>query len=219
MKNCIKVELWKATHNYYYILSLAIGLLLVICNVVETKQVVDTMTKQTLEGQRAGIPLNHFTGCSLFVWWIAHNGVNFGSIYFYQVWPIIAAMPYAWSYSQECSNGAIAQYCSRAGRRQYHLSKYIAVFISGGIVVSLPVWIDLMLLALICPDEKLQFMNLLTTIGNKSFLSSLFFTYPWAHALIWCVIEFLWGGSVAALSFMAGHKFRFPVLIILFPFS
>lgn len=219
MKNSLKVELWKATHNYYFILSLVVGLVLVLCNVVETYQNVSTMTQQTLEGQKAGIPLYHFTGCSLFVWWIAHNGVNFGSIYFYQIWPIIAAMPFAWSHCLESNTGAVTQYCSRSNRRDYFFAKYTAVFITGGMAVSLPVWVDLMLNALICPAEKLQFMNLLTTIGNKSFLSSLFFTHPWIHSQIWCGVEFLWGGTVATLSFIAGSRLKFPVLAILFPFS
>lgn len=219
MVRCIKTELWKATHNIYFILAIGVGFSLVFCNIMETYKITSGLTHQSIECQHLGLPIYQFTGCSLFVWWIAHNGINFGSICYYQIWPIIAALPYAWSYSQESSAGIFSQYCSRSTRKQYFMAKYLAVFVSGGLVAALPIWLDLILNALICPAEKLQFMNALTTIENRSFLSALFYTHPWIHALVWCAVEMLWGGSVASLSFLLGKKLRFSVFAVLFPFS
>ncbi len=218
MSKVIKVELWKATHNIYFLIALTVGLILVLCNVCETCYTVQEITNSCFDAQSVGVPISNFAGCSLFVWWIANNGFNFGSTYFYLVWPVLAAMPFAWSYAKESKTGCVYQYITRANRKSYFAAKYLAVFVSGGLVISLQVLADLLINALICPDESLLFMNALTTVENRCFLSSLFYTHPWIYSLIWCVIEFFWGGSAATLSFIGGTKSRFSVTMILIPF-
>lgn len=219
MINKIRVEVWKATHNAYFHLAFAAGFILVLSNVYETYTTVTELTKNCIEAQKIGVPITNFTGCSLFVWWIANNGINFGSTYFYLIWPILAAMPFSWSYAQEARDGCVYQYVTRGSRRSYFIAKYTAVFISGGMAISIPVLADLLLNAMICPDDSLLFMNALTTIENSSFLSALFYTHPWIYSIIWCVLEFLWGGAAAALCFLAGTKLRFSVMAMLIPFS
>lgn len=219
MKGSYKIELWKATHNVYFFMAMIIGFMLTFCNISETYSIVTSMTQDSLEGQKNGLPFYRFTGCSLFLWWIAHNGFNAGSIYFYNYWPILAALPFSWSCSKEAQNGSNIQFCVRSNRKSYFFSKFLAVFVSGGIAVSAPILTDLMLNALICPDESLLFYNMLTNIENPSFLASLFYTHPWIHALIWCGVEFLWGGAVAVLCFFIGKQVRFPLLNVLVPFS
>lgn len=218
MSKAIKVEMWKSIHNVYFFIALAVGFALVLCNVYETYTAVQEITMNCIDAQSVGVPITNFTGCSLFVWWIANNGFNFGSTYFYLIWPILAAMPFGWSFAQESRNGCIYQYITRSNRKKYLAAKYVAIFVSGGLVISLPVLADLLINATICPDDSLLFMNALTTIENSSFLSTLFYTHPWVHSLIWCVIEFFWGGSVAVLSFVGGAKLRFSVTAILIPF-
>lgn len=218
MSKAIKVEMWKATHNIYFLIALAVGFVLVLCNVYETYTAVQEITLNCIDAQSVGVPITNFTGCSLFVWWIANNGFNFGSTYFYLIWPILAAMPFGWSFAQESRNGCIYQYITRSNRKKYLAAKYVAIFVSGGLAISLPVLADLLINATICPDDSLLFMNALTTIENSSFLSALFYTHPWVHSLIWCVIEFFWGGSVAVLSFVGGAKLRFSVTAMLIPF-
>ena len=215
----VRVEVWKATHNVYFYLAFVAGFILVLSNVYETYAAVTELTKNCIEAQNVGVPITNFNGCSLFVWWIANNGINYGSTYFYLIWPILAAMPFSWSYAQEARSGCMYQYITRGNRRSYFTAKYIAVFISGGMVISIPVLADLLLNAMICPDDSLLFMNALTTIENCSFLSTLFYTHPWNYSIIWCVLEFLWGGAAAVLCFLAGTKLRFSVTAMLVPFS
>lgn len=218
MFKSVRVEVWKATHNVYFYLALAAGVALVLCNVYQTYGEVAELTRINIEAQDMGLPITNFTGCSLFIWWIANNGMNFGSRYFYLVWPILAAMPFSWSYAQEARSGCMYQYVTRGGRKRFFAAKYIAVFVSGGVAVSIPVLADLLLNATICPDDSLLFMNMITTIENRSFLSTLFYTHPWAHAIIWCGMEFLWGGAAAVLCFLVGTKLRFSVMAMLTPF-
>ncbi len=219
MKYSVKTELWKATHNPYFLLSLLVGFILVLCNLVETSQNVQKMTMQTIDAIEHGVPLTGFMGCSLFVWWIGCNGLTFGSTCFFQVWPVLAAMPFSWSLSQEAKSGALYQYATRGSRKNYFYAKFLAVFISGGLAVALPLLADLLLNALICPDISLLFYNAMTSIENSYFLSALFYTHPWAYCLCWCFIDFLWGGSAAVLSILSGTGVRFTVLAMLVPMA
>lgn len=220
MKRSIQVELWKAFHNCNFIMSLVIGLALTACNVIPAVRTVRELTISNLEmAQRLGASgLGGFHSCSLFIWWIACNGVTFGSTYFYQVWPILAALPYAWSYAQEAKCGSIVQFAVRENKREYFFSKYLAVFISGGVAVTIPVVTDLLVNALFCPDIKLNNMEMLTAVCNINFQSRLYYLKPWVFAAIWCAMEFLWGGAAASLCFLAGTHWRFPILVVLVPF-
>lgn len=219
MKNCIKVELWKAVHNSYFNLALITGLLLALYNFFTTLQTVPDLLERSVSAMSEGLPIYNFKGASLFIWWTADNLANFGSVYFFQIWPLIAAIPFAWSYSQESKSGSIVQYVVRMNRKQYFAAKYIAVFVTGGLVVAIPVFTDLMINALICPAENLMFYNQLTGIYEASFLSKLFFTHPFFHALIWCGIDFLFGGSASVLCFLLGGKPKYIFIASVFPFA
>ncbi len=219
MKQSFKVEMWKAIHKAYFIISLLVGAALVLCNVLATYANVSDLTNRSIACQNAGLPVYRFTGCSLFIWWIAHNGVNFGSIYFFQIWPIVASLPFSWSLAQEGRSGAIAQFLTRTNRRKWYISKFLAVFLSGGIAMAFPLLLDLLVNATICPAENLMFANALTTVVNRSFLSGLFFSHPWIHALLWCGVDFLFGGAAAVLTFFLGMRIRTSIVAILFPFA
>lgn len=216
MKKAIKTELWKAIHNTFFTLSLILGIGIILLDVAQNVITVDDLVRRNIE---AGLMGNGTHGISLFTRWIAINGFTFGSVYFFLIWPVLAAMPHGWSYAQEVKTGVINQYLVRSTRKTYFISKYIAVFLSGGISVSLPIIVNLFLNALFCPATLPEVTHLLTAITDGYFLSALFYTHPWCYCLIWCSVDFLFGGMGACLCFLVGHKIRFPVMVMLFPFA
>lgn len=219
MKNSIKTELWKSIHNNMFTLSLAIGLVICLMDVIQNHEAVLRLTKEiNLFSQTYKISLD-CEGFSLFIRWIAVNGYTFGNQLFYFIWPILAAMPFGWSYYYDKKEGVYNQIIIRSNVNHYFLSKYIATFVSGGLTVSIPVLINLLLNALICPYYIPQVTSSINSIFNGWFLSSLYYTTPWAYALIWCVMEFLWGGCIACLCFVLGTKARNRVIVILTPFA
>ena len=44
-----------------------------------------------------------------------------------------------------------------------------------------------------------------------------YYTHPWLHAIIWCVIEFFWGGVAASLCIIVGHKVKHRFFVIATP--
>lgn len=220
MGKVLKTELYKAIWNPTFWLALLIGTGVCAINVVENYGTAQYIISSTLEGLENGsLPSPSFAGTSLFIQWIAVNGISMGNRAFYFIWPILAAMPYGWSYSREYRTGAMMQTAARAGIRKYFIAKYAAIFISGGLVVGLPVLLNLLANAMICPSITPSVSDSLVAVFDGQFMSVLFYTHPWAHGLIWCGIDFLFGGSAACLCLIVGSRFRLQVMVMLTPFA
>lgn len=219
MKKMVKTELWKATHNTYFYLALAAGLVIVLIDLVENFVTVQGITERTLALLDTGAFSGGHDGISLFVLSLPYNGMNYASRLYLFVWPILAGMPFTWSYCAERRSGLYNQIVSRNSVDSYFVAKYIAVFVSGGLAVSLPLLSDVLLNAMICPYETPDVVMSQVSIFNGWFLSGLYYTIPWAHALIWCVVAFFLGGAVAGLCFLVGTRLRLQVLVVLVPFA
>lgn len=215
MRSTLRIELWKATHNKMFFLSLAVGLFLALADSYFSSLTVKELHQATLDGLAQGYGTGGHAGFSLFVLWMPINGFQITSTYFYLIWPALAAIPYGWSYCQERRSGVTQQITTRSNKRIYFNSKYIAVFVSGGLAVMLPVFVNLLVDALICPYE-LPILGLVP-IFNGNFLSGLYYTNPWLYAICWCGMEFLFGGAAACLCFITGSILRFQVMTILVP--
>lgn len=219
VSRCVKTELWKALHEPMLWAALGIGTLIAGVNVAETVFEVRQLTAMTASYIERTGQYASFAGCSLFIHWLATNISSYGSRVFFLVWPILAAMPFGWSYCGERKSGLYDQIVSRAGVREYYKAKYIAVFVSGGLAVGLPVLLNLLANALICPADVPGVQLSLVAIFDGCFLSALFYAHPWAHSLIWCLVDFLFGGAAACLCFVVGTRLRHQVMVMLTPFA
>jgi len=83
-------------------------------------------------------------------------------------------MPFGWSYHQERQNGVYNQIISRSSKQTYFISKYIAVFVSGGLAVSLPLLFDLFATAMVCPYVVPTPIIPINIISDGYFLSELY---------------------------------------------
>lgn len=217
MKNIVKTELWKATHNKMFLVSLMIGIAIVLLDMVESIDTVQRLTEANLWAKEAGYGTGGQDGSSLFIWWLPINGVNMGANIFYFVWPILAVIPYGWSYCQERKTGAYNQIVTRSNARTYFAAKYIAVFVSGGLAIMIPVLFSLLANALFCP-ALIPDLGL-TSVFNGYFMSATYYTHPWVYSLCWCAMEFLLGGATAVLCFVVGAMLRYQFMTILTPFA
>lgn len=214
--NSMKPELKKALLNKMFCFSLIIGIAICILDVIQNAEAVARLTT-ILENSDDTINKTA-EGFSLFVRWIAVNGYTFGNYAFYLVWPILAAIPYGWSYAEDRKSGVYNQVVTRIGTKKYFVAKYMAVFISGGLAIAIPVLVNLLINALVCPYCVPSVVMSLTSITNGYFLSELYYSNPWSFGILWCGVEFLWGGTIAASCLAVGTKFRHQVMVVIFPF-
>ena len=218
MRANIKTEFWKATHNVLFVVACVLGGVIALINVVENISVVNYITDSVSMFISKGFSLStSLEGCSLFISWLAVNRVSLGGQLLQYLWPIIAVLPFGWSYSDDKRRGVYNQIAIRASITEYYASKYIATFLSGGLVTAFPFVVNLLLNALICPYCVPNVNNSLVNIFDGNFLSEVFYTYPWIHAVSWCFVCFALGGVTSCLCFLAGTYFKFQVFTILLP--
>lgn len=217
MRNSICTEIWKSLNNKMFLYALLLGLLISTINIFENSIIVRELSQYIINSN--GNMSSGYQGFSLFVNWIAVNGTSLGSRAYQFVWPILATMPYGWAYYHERKTGVYNQLILRSGSTNYFVSKFVAVFFSGGLASSVPVLFNLLINALICPYCIPKVISSLVMIFDGYFLSQTFYTNPWLHAVIWCGVVFMYGGVVASLSFMVGTKPHLSVMVILSPFA
>lgn len=216
MKSSLKTELWKMFHNPMFYAALAVGCLVSLINVGENWAAAEELKARIFAPDH--VVSQSPWGFSLFLLWMPVNGVSYGRALFSLLWPVLTAMPYGWSYLQERRDGLYNQLISRTGRRTCYLAKYTAAFVGGGLAVSVPVLLNLLANAMFCPYVLPHILNLVQ-ISDGYFLSELYFTVPWAYALIWCGVDFLLGGAAAGLCFGVGTWFRLQITTVLTPFA
>jgi len=218
--NRFKTELWKATHNRMFCLSLLIGCLICVMDTAQTAVITHRLLVLTQKSLEMDLPVStNPSGNSVFLKWIALGTPNFGSRVFHMIWPILAAMPCGSSLCMDLQSGYQNQSVTRCGRRAYFRGKFLACFISGGLAVGIPVLLNLLLGALVCPAWTPEVEMLQSSIGNGYFLAKLFYTKPWVFSAVWCAVDFMWGGAAACLCLALGGKLRHSFLVILFPFG
>lgn len=217
MKNTIRLELRKALTNKMLYIAIAIGLSFCVLDIMENIEKIRVFdeTLERLSGRDMRLSTGH-EGYSLFYLWMGLMPQTRGASLFYTVWPVLAAMAYGWSYIGERRSGVYGQIASRTSAKDYYIAKYIAVFISGGLAVGVPVLLGLLGNAMFCPYAVIPAS--MGVVENRHFLSELFCTNTWAYGLIWCFMTFLWGGAAACLCFVVGTKLRYGVMVMLTPY-
>ncbi len=216
MKVTIRSELYKAVHTRMLYIAIALGVAICAGDIIENIIKIRFFNEQMEWMLVADFPIRTgHTGYSLFYLWMGISPLTSSGSLFHIVWPALAAMAYGWSYNEERRSGLYNQIVIRSNPTAYYNAKYIGVFVSGGLAVSVPLLINLLVNALILPYD-IPFPG---TIPNGYFLSQFFYTCPWAYGLIWCGMVFLMGGAAACFCFITGTKLRHSVMVILVPYA
>lgn len=156
---------------------------------------------------------------TLFNCWIGSEAITPGSTYYFSLFPILVSIPYGWSYCTERQSGYIKNVIIRTGKLRYYLSKYIALFLSGGLAMVIPLLFNFLLTAMfvpaITPDPYY-----ITSYGiiSASFLSELFYTCPFMYIFLYLLVDFVYGGLIACMCFAFAAFVKNKVIVVLLPF-
>ena len=146
MKVMIKTELERAFKSWSLWLALIIGMGLSIA------QIITRIIPAAMNPLMGYMPDNAtLMPISAFQVWIG-NGVSFEYSLFIRLIPILAAMPYAVTYLSDIKSGIIKNYVTRTAKFNYLAAKYIAVFVTGGVVVVMPLLINYLTAITILPS-------------------------------------------------------------------
>lgn len=213
MIKIIKMEMWKIFHGRMFWITLSVAMAIVLCDVFQNYYLVVT------DFNSRAFKHSGYEGYSLFVRWIGINSDTLGEAVFLFVFPLLAVLPYGWSHLSEMKSGYTNNILCRTSRRNYIISKYIAVFMSGGLVIAIPMFFNLMGNAMVCPACIPTCTSMLTSVWQGAFLPMLYYTHPWIYSLIWIAVDFLWGGAISCISLALGFFIKKNVLLLLTPFA
>lgn len=149
--------------------------------------------------------------------WIGAQTYTFSYLYFFLI-PLFAALPHAGSFFQDIDYHMIEELCIREERKHYYRSKYVAAFISGGMVAIIPLMFNFILTAAVLPFVKPQAADYTTLIGMRSTLGDFYFVHPMLYVCIFLMIIFVFGGILATVAFIATYYTDHMFIVLITPF-
>ena len=210
MKVMIKTELERAFKSWSLWLALIIGMGLSIA------QIITRIIPAAMNPLMGYMPDNAtLMPISAFQVWIG-NGVSFEYSLFIRLIPILAAMPYAVTYLSDIKSGIIKNYVTRTAKFNYLAAKYIAVFVTGGVVVVMPLLINYLTAITILP-------SLVWPVGvfassPKSIWSAIFYTHPHIYMIMYMILLLVCGGLMGTIALIVSNIVNNRFVAILAPY-
>lgn len=159
-----------------------------------------------------------FDNVSIYTFWLSIEGVTMGYNLAKYLLPILAVLPFGWSFLSEQKSGYQYQTVCRIGKTEYFISKYIATFISGAMPIAFLLLSNYAILALICPLHTPAVDSLSTGIDMECIGGTLFYKNSFLFMLMWAGISCLWAGTLAGLTMLAAQFMRQSIFVMLTPF-
>lgn len=195
----IKTELKKAFGaNPWFWASLTVGMGFAVASAVRSATVFQNTLEMAHKYWNQSDVLYSATSC--FSFWMLVSPSEWSTGVFILVWPLLAALPYAWSWNAEKNAGLIAQQTARASRLSCFTAKAIATFLSADAAIAVPLLANLVMCACIAPASPNWVSDVLYLgVTRDAPLSMLFYNAPLAFCLIWTVIAAVVVGLWAVL--------------------
>ena len=207
----LRIELKRLFKSKLFYVSLFIGLALSVGGFIECAKPHLNITN----GFNGGVETYPF---SVFNSWMGmFMGLKPISTSYLYIFMLLAALPYCGFFCRDNKNQYILQYYSRMSKNKIHAARFIATFISGGLVTMLPLLLNL------C--ATMMFIPALKPSGNGLFIHSgayimgnLFCEHPLIYVLIYVLQFFIYGGAFSVVSLAVSFTFNNVFLVIVSPF-
>lgn len=144
-------------------------------------------------------------------WMVVGAGDPFVSGMFFFVMPLLCLMPYAWSLEDDERTGYIAHLRTRFGNIPILVSRYLAVFLSSGAVVSIPLVLNIIVLAPFMPlNQPDVTTNLYLGISAQELWAHEFFSNPVLYIVLNTALDFVlcgfWGCLMMSISLYVRNR-------------
>lgn len=213
----VKIELKKAIKNKFFIITLIIANIFALFSALYMIESYFDVKHQIKIHGAGGNPMTQ--SFSLFNHWIGGESQSLGYTVYFTLLPLIAALPYSWSYFIENKTGYVKSVVTRSSKSQYYLSKYIATFTAGGLVVLIPLVVNLLIVASFVPAiTPSKLYALYYPVGFGSLWSALFYTHPVMYVMLYLLLDFIFAGLFATMGLAVSFFIKNRIAIILIPF-
>ena len=219
MCSVLKLELKKAFKNKFFWISVVLGCLITL---LSFEHMVNMYYEgmSAISGNSTDIIYDPHIGINtVFNCWIGGEPFSLGSSIYFFVFPLLIALPYGWSYSEERKCGYRRMMITKTEKKKYYCAKYVAVFLSGGVAMVLPLifnfWMTLLVVPAILPDVT---MNMFYGVFGGSFLAELYYTVPFLYVAIYLFIDFVYCGFLVCICMAVSGIVRQKWGVVLIPF-
>lgn len=215
----LRVEIKKSLINKFFFIPCIIGIIImmihvyfVVCEYNDFCNVMKELKNNNHMNQNPLIPLY-----SAFTMWICGDDNLFSMILFH-AFPLMVTIPYGWRYCSEIKSGYNKEIVGQTGSFNYCISKFIATFISSGLVITIPLIVNflsiLMFIPSLTPDSV---YDIYYGVFSNSFLGNVFYSNTFLYVAVFILINFLFCGLIGCLSYTFAALFRSRILSIIFP--
>lgn len=220
----LRIELKKATHNKFFIISVILGITIGAFSAAYVSGGFVGRDIGEIVGYAPDAPIEVIRNPLTAIYTLFSNvlSTEYSSVapsVFYFLLPFIAMLGYGWSYNSELRSGYIKNIVVRTGKVNYFASKYIATFISGGLVCLIPLLSNLLLAAAFCPAVTPNpYYNIYYGMPIFELWSKYFYSQPYIYLLLMFTLSFIISGIFACtqLAFSMFIKNKFAVIILPF---
>lgn len=220
LRNLLKIELKKAFQNKVFLLMLGVGILIAMISVIQNLpkyyESLQHNTYAAQKGMQQNPMLPMFTPYSN---WIGNDFQHSMTPLFYTLFPLLACLAYGWSYFGERKSGYVMNVAVRTSKKsQYFLAKYTAVFLSGGIVIALPMLLNFLVISCFIPAYQPDLFYEMYYGVFSHFLRDWFYAMPLLFVSVILALNFLFGGLLAACSMAITFFLKNKFAVVLLPF-
>lgn len=212
MVRILKVELERAFRSKGMTLALIVGYSFVILHFFKVVYPASKNILMMYNGNISGRLRSIYDDSYLY-----EDRTPYKEIFLYLI-PVLSTLPFGASYFSDRKKGYIKNICTRCKKSCYLLAKYIAVFISGGLCVALPVIVSQLMAGAVLPAVTPAPTGYHTYRGPMMF-GSLYFTHPFLHFLLYVLLYFLFGGVFASIALAVSRWFDYAFFVMIMPFA
>ncbi len=216
----IRLECRKAICNPLFVLAVLVGIGITFLSLIpRMESYMQDMEAHQRISQEFGLRNPLMPMETLFNHWIGGEPCSTGSQDYFFLFPLLISIPYGWSYCAEQRSGYEKNVVIRTGKYRYYFAKCLALFLSGGLAMVLPLLFNFLLSAMFFPAiTPSPVYETAYGMGASSFLAMLFYTKPFFYVLLYLLIDFLLSGLIASLCFALAAFVKKSVLVTLLPF-
>lgn len=209
MKQMLKIELERAFRGAGFKVALLIGCAISLMQFINmgVRNAMNPLEFYTYNG--LDMPYN------LVYTWMGGTFNLYYTVYV-RILPILVTIPYAVTYYTDKRSGIIKNYYIRTKKINYLTAKIIAVFLTGGVVSILPLFINFVSTSAIVPT--LVWPSSSTGVIANAMWSSIYYSNIYLYYLLYFILEFICGGLLATVSLMISFWVNNAFIVLLFPF-
>ena len=196
----IKSEIKKGITGRGFAAALAIGLLMMIGCEIWLMEYVSNFDPRDIDlaNNKHGVLMADISFLQV---WMGNDVFSpFGLTFYMVFFPLVAALPFAASYLQEKNSGYYIYPVSKVGRKKYFFAKTVATFLLGGMAVSIPSIVSLIIALMKYPILYLPSEMSQSGVSGIDFMGKLYFENPLLYALAYILVDFVIGGLIACIS-------------------